>query len=222
VIALSSSENPSIKGDKVTFTATVHPVPNGGTVQFMGTGGEPLSSCVPQRGNPQTGEAACAMTISKSGAFEIVAAYSGTTSFTGSQSQTLTQTVLETPRAAVAPAAGPGGWATTQVGTSNVVATVTTAPSSGGWDLSFSEESAANTVVDIAGAKPRGHAVSVGSKRVRIPGGRRTRVTIKPNATGRRLLRRFGKLPVTLTATLIVGGRRHVVATRKLTIRRAK
>jgi hypothetical protein len=219
-IDLSSSENPSIPGDKVTLAATVHPVPDGGTVQFVEAGGKPVPNCAAVRVNPQTGQAGCSGP-STTGAYEFEAAYSGTGSFTGSQSQTLTQTVLRSARAAVAPATpSNASWATAQPTGGIVVATVTTAPSSDGWEVGFTENWA--DTLARAHVTHRSRTVSVASKRVRIPGGKMAKITIKPNATGRRLLRKLGRLRVTLTVTLIVDGRRHVVATRKLTIKRAR
>jgi hypothetical protein len=230
-LSLSSSEDPSISRDEVVFAATVKPIPNGGTVEFFSNGGVPIANCTAQRVNPQTGNAACAAVI-KSGTFEIHAVYSGTTSFTGSQSHTLIQTVLEGPAAAVAPAPIPSGWAKVEnKAPSTVQATVTTAFSSSPWSVTVNEGIAERVcpdrficreVADTARAKPRPRSVSVASKRVKLPGGKRTTITIKPNATGRRLLRKLGKLRVTLTVTLIFHGRRTVVATRKLTIRRAR
>jgi hypothetical protein len=68
--------------------------------------------------------------------------------------------------------------------------------------------------------------VVVGTSRTRIAAGRRVRIEIALNATGRRLLARFGRLPVRLRVILVSAGHRTAVLSRKLTIdrgaRRAK
>jgi hypothetical protein len=68
--------------------------------------------------------------------------------------------------------------------------------------------------------KIRFRRVAVGFARVRIPAGQRVRVVIALNATGKRLLARFGQLPVRLRVVLVSGGRQSTVVTRDLTIHR--
>jgi len=69
-------------------------------------------------------------------------------------------------------------------------------------------------------ARTRVQRVSVGSSRVRIAAGRRLRVAIALNATGRGLLARFRRLPVRLRVVLLSGARRSLMISRYLTIHR--
>ena len=64
--------------------------------------------------------------------------------------------------------------------------------------------------------------VIVATKRVMIHPGRTVTVTVKLNATGRKLLARFGKLPVTLKITLLQNGRHLTIANTKLTVKPKK
>ncbi|MDE2590620.1 MAG: Ig-like domain repeat protein, partial [Patescibacteria group bacterium] len=85
--AVSSSQNPSTFGQSVTFTATMSPVPDGGSVQFQANG--------TNLGSPVTvsGGTASASTSSLAiGYYTITASYSGTTNFVSSTG-TLSQTV---------------------------------------------------------------------------------------------------------------------------------
>ena len=52
--------------------------------------------------------------------------------------------------------------------------------------------------------------------------GRTVTVTVKLNATGRKLLARFGKLPVTLKITLLQNGKHLAIANTKLTVKPKK
>ncbi len=53
-----------------------------------------------------------------------------------------------------------------------------------------------------AKAKIRSKTVTIASVTVTIAAGKRAKLTLKPNATGRKLLKRFGKIPAHLTAIL--------------------
>ncbi|MGC9962784.1 MAG: Ig-like domain-containing protein, partial [Acidimicrobiales bacterium] len=90
--AVTSSSNPSQVTAQVTYSATVSPVPDGGTVAFSDGGGA-VSGCTAQGISPSTGVATCTVTYSATGSHSIVAAYSGDTSFPASTSPTLTQVV---------------------------------------------------------------------------------------------------------------------------------
>jgi hypothetical protein len=80
--------------------------------------------------------------------------------------------------------------------------------------------------VAVAAGHRRGRArlrrVTVGSSRVKIPAGQRVRIAIALNATGRRLLARFGRLPMHLRVVLVSDGHRSTVTSRNLTIHRAR
>jgi hypothetical protein len=96
--ALSSSANPSAPGQPVTFTATVSPAPDGGTVAFT-DGGTPIAGCGAQPVDTSTGTAACQVAYKTTGTHLIGAAYSGDTLYgasTGSLTQTVSQAVTAT------------------------------------------------------------------------------------------------------------------------------
>ncbi|NHH98195.1 hypothetical protein DYY66_2426 [Candidatus Nitrosotalea sp. FS] len=84
---VSSSQNPSTFGQSVTFTATVSPVPDGGSVQFQANGTN-LGSSVTVSG----GTASASTSSLVVGHYTITASYSGTTNFVSSTG-TLSQTV---------------------------------------------------------------------------------------------------------------------------------
>jgi hypothetical protein len=90
--SLSSSKNPSNPDDTVTYSATVAPVPDGGTVAFSdnGTG---IPGCGAQPVNTTTGVATCAVTYPDPGTHTITANYSGDAFFLASPAAPLTQRV---------------------------------------------------------------------------------------------------------------------------------
>ena len=90
--ALASSANPSIVGASVTFTATVSPVPNGGTLSFSDNA-SPIAGCQALPVNTTTGTATCTVTYASVGSHSIVAIYSGNFFYSGSTSATLVQQV---------------------------------------------------------------------------------------------------------------------------------
>jgi len=89
---VASSANPSTTGQPVTYTATISPTPDGGTLAFTDNG-LPLSGCGAVTVNTATGDAICQATYDTAGSHTIQASYSGDTAFTASQSALLTQTV---------------------------------------------------------------------------------------------------------------------------------
>lgn len=64
----------------------------------------------------------------------------------------------------------------------------------------------------------RHRIVVVGRAHYILTSGQTTSVSVSLNATGRALLKRFGKLPVTLTVTVVLGGKTTTIATNRLTI----
>lgn len=90
--SLASSANPSIVGAAVTYTATVSPVPNGGTISFSDNG-TPIAACQSLAANTTTGQATCTVTYASVGSHSIVAAYSGNFFYSGSTSTALDQKV---------------------------------------------------------------------------------------------------------------------------------
>jgi hypothetical protein len=94
--ALAPSANPSASGQAVTYTATVSPVPDGGTVAFT-DGTATIAGCGAQPVSTTTGQATCQATPGTTGARSIRAAFSGTANFAGGTSAALTQVVTSTP-----------------------------------------------------------------------------------------------------------------------------
>jgi Bacterial Ig-like domain (group 3) len=89
---VSSSKNPSAVGQSVTYTATVNPAPDGGTVAFVDNG-VPIAGCEARGPNTVNGETTCSATYGVNGTHSITATYSGNANFSGSSSSTLTQVV---------------------------------------------------------------------------------------------------------------------------------
>lgn len=87
--SLESDVNPSVYGQSVTFTATVSPTPDGGTVTFKD--GAAVLGSVPVA--TSTGVAKFSTSSLSVGIHSITAAYSGTTNYNPSTSSSLTQTV---------------------------------------------------------------------------------------------------------------------------------
>ncbi len=87
---LTSSANPSSVKQQVTYTATVSPTDNGGTVAFA-DGGKAISGCGAVA--LSAGVAKCPQTYTAGGSHSIVATYTGDTSYGTSTSTTLAQHV---------------------------------------------------------------------------------------------------------------------------------
>jgi len=85
---VASSPNPSLTGQTVTYTATVSPVPDGGTVVITG--------CDAQQVDIGFGTVICMVIYSSTGMYSITAAYSGDFVYAAS-SGSLTQTVNPVP-----------------------------------------------------------------------------------------------------------------------------
>src|SRR5207245_1605113 len=103
--APASSLNPSRADQSVTYTATVSPHPDGGTVAFS-DGTTTISGCGAQAVNTATGVATCTVlyTSTVGSPHSITAAYSGDANYHSSTSAALLQTVL----AAASTYASPG------------------------------------------------------------------------------------------------------------------
>ena len=78
---VTSSLNPSTSGQSVTFTATVSPTPDGGTVAFKDNG-IVISSCGAK--SLSSGQATCATSALTVGSHTITVEYSGTTNYAAS------------------------------------------------------------------------------------------------------------------------------------------
>ena len=89
-----SSNNPSQASQSVTYTATVSPAPDGGTVRFV-DGTTTISTCSAQSVNTTTGQATCTLTYPTVGGspHSITAAYQGDSNYLPSTSSALSQMV---------------------------------------------------------------------------------------------------------------------------------
>jgi hypothetical protein len=89
---LASSASRSAPGESVTFTATVAPAPDGGTVAFEidGTG---VTGCAASAVDSVSGEATCDVSSLAAGTHSVVATYGGNTFYAGSESTALDQVV---------------------------------------------------------------------------------------------------------------------------------
>jgi hypothetical protein len=88
---LGSSANPSTAGDTVTFTATVSPAPDTGTIAFT-DGGVSIGACSAQPLNG-SGQATCVQTYANAGSHTIGASWAGNSSYPASSATPLVQTV---------------------------------------------------------------------------------------------------------------------------------
>ncbi len=107
-----STSTPTV-GETVTYTATVAPVPTGGTIAFEDAG-KPVSGCEAQTVNAGTGKAVCEQTYDSPGTHSVTAAYSGSTDtlYRPSSSATARVTVSKpattpTPETSTGPVATP-------------------------------------------------------------------------------------------------------------------
>jgi hypothetical protein len=125
---LGSSANPAVVGQRVTYTATVSPVPDGGAVAFKDTGGS-ITGCAAQPVNTTTGKATCQVTYGGPGTHPIIATYNGDSpTYAGSVSPVLSE-VVNKAGTATSLSSSPNPALATQPVT--LTATVTPAPDGG-------------------------------------------------------------------------------------------
>jgi hypothetical protein len=74
-------------------------------------------------------------------------------------------------------------------------------------------------LVAVVAVKTHSKQVTIAGITIVIPAGQQIKVSLKLNATGRRLLARFGKLPAHLTATLESEAAHHTIVAQNLTIK---
>ncbi|MFB7666421.1 Ig-like domain repeat protein [Kitasatospora sp. NPDC056138] len=104
---LAPSANPSVYGQPVSFTATVTPVPDGGTVSFT-VDGTPLGGPVPVN---TTGQAtSSSITTLTPGPHNVDATYHGNGDFADSTATTLVQTVNQAPVTTTLASSGPSAF----------------------------------------------------------------------------------------------------------------
>jgi hypothetical protein len=94
--SLTSSANPSPLNQQVTYTATVTPVPDSGTVAFSDNG-TVIPTCGVQPVSSSTGIATCSVTYPGYGTHPITAAYSGDPSYPSSSSGSLSEVIAAVP-----------------------------------------------------------------------------------------------------------------------------
>ena len=85
--------------------------------------------------------------------------------------------------------------------------------------LTTVEKSRHGHLIAVLAAKTHSQRVTIATATIVIPAGQRIKVVLRLNATGRKLLARFGKLPAHLTAILEGEGAHHIVIAQNLTIR---
>jgi hypothetical protein len=90
--SLSSSANPAVVTQRVTFTATVGPTPVGGTVTFD-DGSTAIAGCGSQPVDTTTGIATCQTSSLAVGTHQITAVYSGDAAHDGSSSPALAEVI---------------------------------------------------------------------------------------------------------------------------------
>ena len=150
---LVSSANPSALNEAVTYTASVSPVPDGGTVSFTDDGA-PIAEC-PDAVVDAAGEATCTVTYTAAGSHPIVATYNGDAAFAGSVSSTLDQVVSDAPpptptATGLASSPNPSGL------NEAVTYTASVSPTPDGGTVSFTDDGAAiaecqDVAVDASG-----------------------------------------------------------------------
>lgn len=155
--SVASSASPSIAGQAVTYTASVSPTDDGGTVAFA-DGGTKISGCGARPVNA-SGQATCKVTYQAAGSHAIKATYSGDTDYAGSVSAALTQPVVQDKAdlkvTFSAPAQAADGTSVTET------VTVTNAgPASASKVVTVLDEPAGLTVTDADGAKGKGSALT--------------------------------------------------------------
>jgi hypothetical protein len=102
-VAVTSSSNPGVVGSPVTYTASVQPTPDGGSVTFYSFR-YPIEGCGAQPVDPATGRATCTITYTDvangpgSGPLDVTASYFGDANFSESgPSPVLEQTIVPPP-----------------------------------------------------------------------------------------------------------------------------
>jgi hypothetical protein len=99
---VAASKNPAPLGSTVLYTATVSPIPNGGTVTFR-QNGKTVSGCV-AKGLSSAAHANCSITYSQATTYKLQASYSGNATYSGGASSFLSEKVDP------APTPPPGYW----------------------------------------------------------------------------------------------------------------
>jgi hypothetical protein len=83
---LSAPQSPTA-GSQIVLSATVKPIPDGGTVAFADNG-NPVTGCQSQPVNTTTGTASCSLSYTSAGNHTVTASYGGDAAFGGSAATT--------------------------------------------------------------------------------------------------------------------------------------
>jgi Bacterial Ig-like domain (group 3) len=205
--ALRSSNGRVVTGQEVTYTATVHPAPQGGGVTFSANG-RAIPGCRAAK-TDQNGAAVCHDVDGAAGKTIIQAAYLGDSRFPRSLSNKVIEVVRWSLRLHGRPAVRDGV----------VTVTLSCTPKSNGCHTVL-----ALTVAETVRGGHGGHArggrrtvtVAVGSTAALIRTGKTRRLRVRLYAKGRRLLATHPHLAMKLRISLTVRKQRATVATRKL------
>jgi Bacterial Ig-like domain (group 3) len=220
--ALASTTNPSAIGQQVTYTATVSPMPDGGSIAFS-DGASMISDCATVAVQTLTGQATCRVAYQSSESHAIRATYSGDADFTGSQSTVLDQLVATATGANRLSLSGSPSSNGNGVSDKLSCAASPPRPCEVTETLTSIETTQGGQPIAVSAthAKHKQRTVVLATKTVTIKPGQRVTMTVSLNGTGRKLLKRFRKLPVKLTVALTVSGKHVTVATRTLKLRPA-
>jgi hypothetical protein len=237
--ALSSSGNPSIAGQQVTFTATVSPVPDGGTVIFE-DGGSSISGCGGSV-NTTTGKVACTTTYTVAGSHTIQAYYTGDAGYQYSLSPTLIQIVNPsgTSGGTGGTTGGGGGSQPTQgqitvalaggLKVTGPAATITKLLGNNGFTASFNAPgpgklaigwwlSAIGSARDGVSAR-LAKAVLIASANVVLQHGGRAKIKIKLTRQGRKLLAHAKRVTLLARGSFTPVGGRAVITTKRFKLK---
>jgi hypothetical protein len=172
--SLSTSANPSVTGQQLTYTAKVSPIPDGGTVAFL-DGGDTIPGCGAAPIAAASGQATCSVSYATPGSHPIQAAYAGDANLTGSQSAGVEEFV----NLSLSLIGSPSG----RIGA--VTLKLACASASRGCEGTIA-----------LSATTHGRTTSVGGRVVAIGAGVTVAVTVPLNGAGRRLLAKPGRLAV--------------------------
>jgi hypothetical protein len=193
---LRSSLNPSVSGRSVTYTATVSPVPDGGTLQFRQSG-HAIGGCRAVSINTTTGRAVCTKVYRSSGRRQIQAVYSGDARFVGSQSSALTHTVI--------PDARLDGRVSVHGSTVKIPV--------------YCERHSGGCQINAALSASAGRAEhTIASRSISLRAGRSRTFVLTPGAYELQNINRLGRLPVVLKVKLTANAQHSTIATLRLSL----
>ncbi len=190
--ALASSANPASVGGQVTYTATVNPVPDGGTVAFA-DGGTTIAGCGTAAVNTSSGTATCQATYTATGSHPITASYSGDSNYLASNSTTLIQTVTAAPTGPTGSTGSPppsnAFKITSESGSSNGTITLDVElPGAGTVDVLGTHEDVSGAIASVL--EPGGHRFDWGRDTVNATAPGTIKIKLKPGRDAKKLLAR--------------------------------